>query len=136
MDELEWHKRQVRRFYAEIWNQVDTAAIPEVLDAAVTFRGSLGSVRTGHAEFSAYVHEVTGALADYRCDIERLVAEGDQVVAKMMFSGVHRASLLGMPATGRRVAWAGAAFFSFRDGLVADLWVLGDLAGLQKQLSE
>jgi predicted ester cyclase len=52
----------------------------------------------------------------------------------MMFSGVHRDTFLGVPATGRRVAWAGAAFFTFDDGLISDLWVLGDLYGLHEQL--
>lgn len=35
-----------------------------------------------------------------------------------------------------RISWAGAAFFTFRDGRVADLWVLGDLKGLEAQLAD
>ena len=128
------HKAQVRRFYDEIWNVPDLTVIPEVLAPEVAFRGSLGSTRVGHAEFAGYVREVTGALGDYRCDIESLVAEDERVVARMLFSGVHRAPLLGVGPTGRRVAWAGAAFFTFADGLVTDLWVLGDLHGLHTQL--
>ncbi|TCP43858.1 steroid delta-isomerase-like uncharacterized protein [Tamaricihabitans halophyticus] len=135
MDPAEQQKHQVRRFYAEIWNQQDMTVLPEIMAADVTFRGSLGSVRTGHAEFAAYVREVTGALAGYRCDIERLLSADDQAVAKMLFSGEHRAELLGVPATGRQVSWAGAAFFTFRGGLVGDLWVLGDLANLRAQLT-
>lgn len=125
---------QVRRFYAEIWNRRDLAAVPSVLAAGVTFRGSLGEVRTGHAEFVDYVRSVTEALADYRCDTETLVVEGNQAAARMMFSGVHRAAFQGFPATGKRVSWAGAAFFTFAEGLVTDLWVLGDLQGLHAQL--
>jgi steroid delta-isomerase-like uncharacterized protein len=108
--------------------------VPEILARDVSFRGSLGTVKTGHAEFGAYVRDVTDALGKYRCDIENLVAEADQVVVRMMFSGVHREAFLGTPATGRRVAWAGAAFFTFDDGLVSDLWVLGDMYGLHEQL--
>jgi len=129
------HKALVRRFYDEIWNVPDLSVVPEVLSPEVAFRGSLGSTRVGHAEFADYVREVTGALGDYRCDIEALVAEDERVVARMMFSGVHRAPFLGVAATGRRVAWAGAAFFTFAGGLVRELWVLGDLHGLHTQLS-
>jgi steroid delta-isomerase-like uncharacterized protein len=125
---------QVRRFYDSIWNRLELAAVPEVLAPAVTFRGSLGAVRTGHAEFIDYVRSVTDALGEYRCDIETLVVQGDQAAARMMFSGVHRATFQGFPATGRRVSWAGAAFFTFTDGLVGDLWVLGDLQGLHARL--
>ncbi len=107
MDRSDRHRRQVRRFYDEIWNRADLTAIPDLLAADVTFRGSLGPVLTGPAEFADYVREVTAALGDYRCEIVTLVAEGDRVAARMTFSGVHRGPLLGMPATGRRVSWAG-----------------------------
>jgi steroid delta-isomerase-like uncharacterized protein len=134
MDTLKRHKGLVRRFYEEIWNRPDMSVIPEILAAGITFRGSLGSVKTGHVQFADYVQSVTDALADYRCDIENLVAESDQVVARMMFSGLHRAPFLGYSPTGRRVAWPGAAFFTFDKGLVSELWVLGDLHSLHEQL--
>lgn len=136
MDRSDRHRRQVRRFYDEIWNRADLTAIPDLLAADVTFRGSLGPVLTGPAEFADYVREVTAAFGDYRCEIVTLVAEGDRVAARMTFSGVHRGPLLGMPATGRRVSWAGVAFFTFSDDRIADLWVLGDLDSLRRQLAE
>jgi steroid delta-isomerase-like uncharacterized protein len=128
--------RQVRRFYDEIWNRPDLSVVPEILAPDVTFRGSLGPTKVGHAEFADYVRYVTDALADYRCDIEALITDGERAAARMMFSGVHRATFLGVPPTGRRVSWAGAAFFTFTDGLVSDLWVLGDLSELHKQLNQ
>lgn len=130
------HKRQVRRFYDDIWNRVDLAAIPDVLAPDVAFRGSLGPVLTGPEEFAGYVREVTTALDDYRCEIESLVAEADRAAARMTFSGVHRGRLLDVPATGRRVSWAGAAFFTFADRRIADVWVLGDLDSLRRQLTQ
>jgi predicted ester cyclase len=105
-----------------------------VLHPDVTFRGSLGSERCGRPAFAEYLTSVTTALGAYRCDIEHLVVEGPSAAARMTFSGVHRAPFLGYPATGRRVAWAGAAFFAFDGELVRDLWVLGDLDGLHRQL--
>ena len=54
--------------------------------------------------------------------------------AKMLFSGVHRAEFLSYARTQRRVEWAGAALFTFRDGKIADLWVLGDMHHLLQQL--
>jgi steroid delta-isomerase-like uncharacterized protein len=128
---------QVRRFYDEIWNRPDVSVVPEILAPDFTFRGSLGVTKIGHAEFIDYVKYVTGALGDYRCDIETLVTEPDRAAARMTFSGVHRGTFLEVPATGRRVSWAGAAFFQFTDdGLVSDLWVLGDLQGLRAQLTD
>ena len=48
-----------------------------------TFRGSLGWEKRGHDGFAEYVDMVHYALADYHCAIEELVAEGENVFAKM-----------------------------------------------------
>ena len=130
------HKALVTRFYREVWEARAIDAVPELLHPEFRFRGSLGDETRGHAAFLGYVDKVHQALGDYRCDIEALVAEGEQVFAKMRFGGVHRDQLLGHPASFRRVAWDGCALFGFRDGRIHDLWVLGDLAGLQAQLRE
>jgi predicted ester cyclase len=130
------HNRQlVHRFYEELWNRPDESIIPDIMTPGVTFRGSLGSVKTGHNEFADYVRRVTGALESYHCDLQTLLVEGDQAAARLMFSGVHSATFLGVAPTGRLLAWAGAAFFTFADGLVSDLWVLGDLQALNDQLA-
>jgi predicted ester cyclase len=125
---------QVRRFYDRIWNIPDLAAIPAVLHPGITFRGSLGSVRQGHSDFADYVRSVTTALSGYRCEIEQLVADGDLVAARMLFSGRHTGEFLGRAPTGQTVTWAGAAFFTFERELIRDVWVLGDLVSLYAQL--
>ena len=129
------HKEVVRRFYEDAWNRHDLTRLGDILAPHFSFRGSLGPELTGHAAFAAYVDAVHASLADYRCDIVELVGEGEKVVARMRFHGQHRGPLLGFAATGRRVDWAGSAHFTFAGGKVADLWVLGDLCGLIKQLS-
>lgn len=133
---MDSNRRLVRRFYEELWNRPDLTVIPEVLAPDVTFRGSLGVVRTGHGQFADYVRSVTGALGAYQCDLEALVVERDQAAARLTFSGIHRGTFLGYRPSGRRVAWAGAAFFTFADGLVHDLWVLGDLDSLHQQMKQ
>ena len=128
------YKTVVHDFYADVWNRHDKSAIPRLLRPDFTFRGSLGQSRVGHAEFADYVDFVHQALGEYRCDILDLVAEGDQCFARMRFSGNHRGDFFGFKPTGKRVEWAGAALFTFRDGRVADLWVLGDVQGLLQAL--
>ncbi len=125
----------VTSFYAEIWNRGDLSFVPVLLREDFTFRGSLGAERRGHAGFIEYVTTVRGALADYRCDILDLVAEGRRAFARMRFSGVHVGELLGYAPTGKRVEWMGAALFTAgEDGRLADLWVLGDVSALRTQL--
>ncbi|HUN24303.1 MAG TPA: ester cyclase [Anaerolineales bacterium] len=63
------------------------------------------------------------------------ISEENKSVARMLFSGIHQDVFWGYPPTGERVEWAGAAFFTFEQGKILDLWVLGDVHGLLQQLA-
>ena len=128
------HKDQVRRFYKVLWDAHDKKAIPSVLQEDFTFRGSLGQEKRGHRGFADYVDMVHKALANYKCIIEELVGEGDKVFAKMTFTGIHRSDFMGYQPSQKEVSWKGCALFTFRGSLIADVWVLGDLKGLEDQL--
>jgi len=127
-------KSVVEVFYQDMWNKADKSRIPEIFHDDFSFRGSLGPVLVGHDQFAGYVDQVIGSLGEYVCDILEMTEEDDRVVAKMLFRGVHQADMFGYAATGKRVEWHGSAHFTFRDGKVADLWVLGDVHGLLQLL--
>jgi predicted ester cyclase len=124
----------VEAFYEGIWNVGDLAAIPELLALEFAFRGSLGSEMRGHKPFEDYVCLVRASLSNYRCEILDCVTEGDRAFAKMRFSGFHSGPFRGYQPTGKPVQWLGAALFRFDRGVIAELWVLGDLAGLDHVL--
>jgi predicted ester cyclase len=126
----------VEEFYTEIWNRRDKSRIQHLLTPDFTFRGSLGASLVGRDAFASYVDMVHAALGRYRCDTLDLVVDGNKAFARMRFSGIHQGELLGHPATGRPVEWAGAALFTFQSGKIADLWVLGDVHGLLQKLAE
>ena len=128
-------RRLVESFYDQLWNRVDLAIASEILHPDVSFRGSVGLAAVGRSEVCDYVTMVTTALSDYRCDVEALIDQGQSAAAKVRFSGLHSGSFLGVPPTGRRVEWVGAAFFVEEDDMLRDIWVLGDLAHLRDQLN-
>ena len=127
-------KSLVERFYAEVWNGADERAAREILHKNLTFRGSLGLSHRGPDGFSTYMRSIRAVLGDYRCIIEDLIATGTRAAARMTFTGVHRATFFGVPPTGRRITWAGAAFFTIADDKIIDIWVLGDIASVKEQL--
>ncbi|MCU0646773.1 MAG: ester cyclase [Gemmatimonadaceae bacterium] len=124
----------VTAFYDAIWNRGDLSATHALLTDAFVFRGSLGDELHGRDAFTAYVHMVRAALADYRCEVLDCVTEGDRAFAQMRFSGRHVGVLRGRAPTGASVHWLGAALFHLEGARIARLWVLGDLAGLDAQL--
>jgi predicted ester cyclase len=130
------HRSAVIGFYEEVWNRRNKARVPSLCHQGFTFRGSLGPEKRGYAEFCDYVDAVTAALEHYVCTVQALVVEADKAFAKVLFCGLHRAEFLGFPPTGKRVSWMGAALFTFVGEKISDLWVLGDLDGLRRQLAE
>jgi predicted ester cyclase len=124
----------VETFYGRIWNGGDLAAALTLLTDAFVFRGSLGTELQGRNEFLAYVCAVRFALADYHCDILACVTKGDRAFAPMRFSGRHVEVFRGFPPTGKPVHWCGAAWFQFEGPVIANLWGLGDLHGLEAVL--
>jgi predicted ester cyclase len=123
----------VESFYARIWNAGDEH-VDDLLSQDFMFRGSLGTEARGHAEFLSYVRDVRRSLADYHCKILDCVSEPPRSFARMLFSGIHAAPFRGFAPTDKPVQWHGAALFTFREALISELWVLGDLAGLDQVL--
>lgn len=124
----------VQDFYQRIWNAGQLEAVSVLLSDDFTFRGSLGSEWRGRDGFAEYVRSVRGALSNYQCEILECVAEDNRAFAQMRFSGTHRSEFRGYLPTGLPVHWLGAALFRFEGDAIADLWVLGDLAGLDALL--
>ena len=126
----------VRRFYDDLWNRFDTTLIPVLLTEDVTVRGALGRHSGGHAAFADYLELVRGAFPDFEQAIEEVVVDavGGSAFVRLHCHGTHRGALFGLPATGQRIAYEGAARFETRDGRIADIWVLGDLHSLVRQL--
>ena len=124
----------VHSFYDDLWNRWNDALVPAVLSPTFEFRGSLGTVSIGRDGWLSYREVVRSGSADFHNRILGLVVDGDRAAARLHYSGTHTGTLLGFEATGRRFEYAGAAFFTVTEGLLASAWVLGDLDALRRQL--
>ena len=127
----------VRRFYGEVWNGWDEAAARTILTPNFEFRGSLARSTHGIEAFLQYVGLVREAFPDFHNEILELVADEAEpsLAARLVYRGTHRGPLLGRPASGHRIEYAGAAFLRCAGGRLASVWVLGDLQGLLEQIA-
>lgn len=130
-----YYKNIIRRYYEDIWNQANKALIPELVHENVTFKGSLGHNQHGCHSLSVYMDFIHQALGDYHSRILDMVAEGDKVYARMRYSGIHLGELFGYAPTEARIEWEGVAVFTFSEGKISDIWVLGDVNGVMKQIA-
>jgi steroid delta-isomerase-like uncharacterized protein len=124
----------VRRFYDDLWNRWDDVAVEDVLAADFAFRGSMGTHTQGRDGWRGYRDAIRRGAPDFRNEITELVSDRQRAAARLSYTGHHAGPLAGLAATGRRFEYAGAAFFTARDGRLASAWVLGDLDGLRRQL--
>jgi steroid delta-isomerase-like uncharacterized protein len=124
----------VRRFYDDLWNRWDDGAVENVLAGDFMFRGSMGTHTRGREGWRGYRDAIRRGAPDFRNEITELIAYGQRAAARLSYTGHHAGPLAGLAATGRRFEYAGAAFFTARDGRLASAWVLGDLDGLRRQL--
>jgi steroid delta-isomerase-like uncharacterized protein len=125
----------VERFYAVVWNKADEAEARKILALDFRFRASLGPELRGPGGFIAYLRTVHAALENFTCTIEELIATADRAAARMSFRGRHRGKFFGIDATGREIHWNGAAFFTIGGGTISELWVLGDIEAVRRQLT-
>ena len=74
------------------------------------------------------------AFPDARFEIEHLASDGDTVICTGTMSGTHEGTLLGVPATGRKVEWRQCHLYRFdRDGrAVKDDAIREDLSLLRQ----
>jgi len=131
---LDRNRLLIKRFYLEMWNRFDKTIFADILTEDLRFRGSLGQSKTGYAEFGEYIDFIQRAFPDFVNEIEEIISEGDKAFAKLAYSGTHRGEVFGIAPTGRSIRYAGAAVFTFRGDLIAEVWVLGDIYGLISQL--
>lgn len=128
MDEL------IRRFYDDLWNRWDDGAVDDLLHEDFMFRGSLGTETTGTDAWRAYRDTIRAGSSDFHNEIVTLVVHGDRAAARLRYTGTHVGHLAGLPASGRRFSYDGAAFFTGDTSRLTSAWVLGDLTALREQL--
>jgi predicted ester cyclase len=134
MDEI---KQLIERYYYKGWNKCNEAVITQALDEHVKFRGSLEVKRTsGHEGFIKYMKQSHASLANNMCEIEDIVIDSAKGTAAVRVTcrGIHKGAFFGVEGSGHEVSWSNAAFFTFVNGKITKIWVLGDIDSVKSQL--
>jgi predicted ester cyclase len=74
------------------------------------------------------------AFADLRVTIDHQFAEGDYVATRTTITGRHEGDLMGVPPTGREVAFSGLTISRCRGGKIEEEWELVDTLSLLRQV--
>ena len=81
-----------------------------------------------------HIAEVEAAFPSYEIVIEDLLAEGDKVVVRGQFHGIHRGPFAGIEPTGKSVSAGLIIIYAVASGQIVDHWMVFDLFALLQQL--
>ncbi|MCH9674240.1 MAG: ester cyclase [Gammaproteobacteria bacterium] len=132
----EQNKQLIRHIMEDGFNKQDMAVVNATFHNDYVRHGhgvgSMGSLAE-HIEDLKARHQ---SFDDAHFVINQIVADGDTVAVHYTFNGVHTGTFNGIAPTGRRISRPSAAFFTVRDGKVAEGHIFADGAGLVAQLTE
>ncbi|MFA7570585.1 MAG: ester cyclase [Sulfurimonadaceae bacterium] len=128
------NKDLVKLYYEELWNKNKKEYIETLLDDNITFHGSLDINTVGKQEFANYMDKILTGIPNLFHGVELMVCENDYIAVRAIYNGTHKGKLFDFEPTGNRIKYNGASFFKFKEGKIVDIWVLGDLTNLYKQL--
>jgi len=131
---IEENKATVRRFYAQVLNDGNLDALPELVADDFIENDPLPGQGKGLAGLVQRVCILKSAFPDLRFTIDDVVGEGDKVIVRWTMQGTHLGEFLGVPATGKTAKATGVDIILLRDGQMAEHWHELDALGLLQQI--
>jgi steroid delta-isomerase-like uncharacterized protein len=130
---VEENKDIVRR-YQEIYNSNDLDRLTEVVSEDLLTPHIMPGIPQGLEGAKVAHHLMLAGFPDYQTVIEDMIAEGDQVVARIRMAGTHTGEFMGIPATGKRVEFTGIYIVRISNGKIVEHWGEEDGVSLLQQL--
>jgi steroid delta-isomerase-like uncharacterized protein len=121
-----------------VWSEGDYAAVERVVAQTYTIHSDPGDGWEGQvldrAEYVERVRFSRQAFPDLSFEVHDVVGAGDRVAVRWSAVGTQLGALPGVPASGRRLTFAGQTIYGLRDGLVTGHWQVIDRLGFVQQL--
>ena len=130
---LQENKALVRRFVEEVQNQHNIEALDKFFSQDFVDYGGM----TNPPNFEGakvFLAMTLAAFPDWHFTIHQQLAEGDKVMTHKTFQGTHQGPFMGIPATGKQVAFDVIDIFTVANGKLTDHWAVADMLSLMQQL--
>ena len=124
----------VRRFVEEVITQGDIEAAVQFVWEDVVEQVPFPGQGPGVEGLKDVLRGMRAAFPDLAFSIKEQVSEGDKVASRFEWTGTHRGTFLGVPATGRSVRVWGIVIDRLEQGRIKDTRILMDIFGLMMQL--
>src|SRR5262245_22681270 len=129
----EFNKERVREIIDRIFVHQDDAEIDELI-APDFVPHTFGAMQPGREGLRDGMRRAGSGASDPEFTIHDMVAEGDEVAARLTTSARHTGTFMGIEPTGRRYSIDEIHIFRLRDGLLVEHWHEFDKGRLLAQL--
>ena len=87
-------------------------------------------VYKGHEFIKRFAKQVRSAIPDIRVlNVEFLVKAGATIAWQRTLHGTHKANMMGIPASEKKIKWNEMVVSRFEGDKIAEEWVVSELAG-------
>jgi steroid delta-isomerase-like uncharacterized protein len=124
----------IARFLEEVINQGRLEQADELVAVDFVELDPLPGQRQGREGLKEVIGMLRAAFPDIHWVVEETVASGDKVVTRFTWTGTHRGTFLGVPASGRSVSVKGVVIDRLAAGKMADSRILMDNFAMMQQL--
>ncbi len=127
--------KTVARRFIQVWGDGNLDVVDELAAPSLVVRyPTIPQAIQGGREFRHVLAGFRSAFPDSALRVEEEIAEGEKVVLRWTFSGTHRGSFMGVPATGKKVTWTGITIYRIVDGKVVEEQGEEDFVGFFRQV--
>ena len=130
----EANKTSVRRFYDEVFNKKNRAAIDEFIDPNQVDHAAPPGTPGGLAGAKQTIGMYLTAFPDLHFTVEDMIAEGDKLVARLTVRGTQQGAFMGIPPTGKHVTATAIDISRMAGGKSVEHWIEMDTLGMMQQL--
>ena len=124
----------VRRFADEVITQGDIDSAAQFVCEDVVEQVPFPGQGPGLEGLKDVLRGMRAAFPDLIFAIHEQIAEGDKVASRFEWTGTHKGTFLGVPATGRPVRVWGIVIDRLQAGRIQDTRIIMDIFGLMMQL--
>ncbi len=128
------NKSVIRAFTEDVLNQGRWERMNELVKEDFIELDPLPGQQQGREGLKDVLVGMRTAFPDMHWTIAEQVAEDDKVVTRFTWTGTHRDTFLGVPATGKPVEVKGVVIDRLEAGKMADSRILMDTLALLQQL--
>lgn len=127
-------KATARRTWEQIFPACDVDGLAEVIAADSIDHGAGPDEPQGLEGATRTMLWLASVFSDQRWEIHQIIGEGDMIVVRCTHHGRHTGNLMGLPPTGRQVAYDYVHIVRYRDGKAVEHWGVRDDLTLMRQL--